>query len=446
MRPPPAKVPRALVAAAVRECLQLPGRPIREIRRAAPHKGDPAARPFRDRPVWHSKPGLDRCVAARLKLDEERVAGPLRDDGELYAAVSAEISRLRRSGHIQDWRASSGLGVWRLARRPLRPPPADLSMSTAEGGPFSGVGGGQAAVPDPSPSSLYCVFAGIIRSGRKDSTYKFALARALLDYCHRNRERGSRRLVVPYRLLAMSFAEYYWRLDRVFKLNQAPKKKRTPAAVSAVRSVRPSDPPESYLDLDGADRAKIESAIMKSVFGHARKKTSLVVPRFQNVACGPGRGGARWRVVPNPIFYEYSDDDQEIRLLPEAYDFFRSYYYTLMWVVLDGWAEFIKKSYPRSVVDDALDRALSAEADLPREPAEPDIIMERAAAAAGPKCRLCGGLPPEYGPYGPPPRLAAWSRIFCHDMVRRAQACPECGRPSVARPPEPRCSCGRPAA
>lgn len=207
MRPAPAKVPRDLVAAAVRECLQLPGRPIREIRRAAPHQGDPAARPFQDRPVWHSKPDLDRCVAARLKLDEERVAGPLRDDGELYAAVSAEISHLRRSGHIQDWRASSGLGVWRLARRPLRPPPADLSMSTAEGGPFSSKGGGQAAALDPSPPALYCVFAGIIRSGRKDNTYKFALARALLDYCHRNREGGGRRLVVPYRLLAMSFAE-----------------------------------------------------------------------------------------------------------------------------------------------------------------------------------------------------------------------------------------------
>ena len=291
MRPPPARVPRDLIAAAVRECLQLPGRPIREIRKAAPHRGDPAERPFRDRPVWHSKPDLDRCVAARLKLDEERVAGPLRDDSEMYTAVSAEISRLRRSGHIRDWRASSGLGVWRLARRPLRPPPADLSMSTAEGGPFSGGGGGP--VPAPSPPTLYCVFAGIIKSGRKDNTYKFALARALLDYCHRNRESGASRLVVPYRLLAMSFAEYYWRLDRVFRLRQAPPTKRTPAAVSAVRRVPPADPAGMCPDPGSADRKKAEDVIMKRVFGHASKKTSLVVPRFQNVACGPGRGGAR---------------------------------------------------------------------------------------------------------------------------------------------------------
>ena len=443
MRPPPARVPRDLIAAAVRECLQLPGRPIREIRRAAPHRGDPAERPFRDRPVWHTKPDLDRCVAARLKLDEERVAGPLRDDSEMYTAVSAEISRLRRSGHIRDWKASSGLGVWRLARRPLRPPPADLSMSTAEGGPFSGGGGGQ--VPAPSPPTLYCVFAGIIKSGRKDNTYKFALARALLDYCHRNRESGGPRLAVPYRLLAMSFAEYYWRLDRVFKLEQVPPTKRTPAAVSAVRRVPLADPAVLYLDLDSADRKKIEDVIMRQVFGHASKKTSLVVPRFQNVACGPGRGGARWKVTPNPIFYEYSDDDQVIRLLPEAYDFFRDYYYTLMWVVLDGWAEFIRKSNSPSAVEDALKSAPPAAIAPPEEAAEPDMLMER-AAAAGPKCQLCGGPRPERSPYGAPSRLAAWSRIFGHDMIRRAQACPECGRPSIAPPPEPPCSCRRAAA
>ena len=165
-----ARIPSALVAAAVRECLRAPGLPIRDILDAATHPGDAAARPFRDEAVWHSKPEIDRCVAARLKLDADRVAGPRRDDNEMYKSVANEISRLRRNGRIQDWRAGSGLGVWRLAG-PLPPdPPAVLATSTAEGGPFSG--GAASGAADPQ-APLYCVFTAL--SGRAERTTRTSL-------------------------------------------------------------------------------------------------------------------------------------------------------------------------------------------------------------------------------------------------------------------------------
>ena len=435
---PSARIPRALVAAAVRECLRTPGRSIHDILDAVTHPGDAAARPFRDEAVWHSKPEIDRCVAARLKLDAGRVVGPRRDDNEMYRSVADEISRLRRNGRIQDWRAGSGLGVWRLAG-PLPPdPPAVLATSTAEGGPFSRRTASGAADPQ---APLYCVFTGIIRSGRKDNTYKFALARALLEYCGTNREHGDSRLVVPYRYLAGRFAEYYWQLDRVFGLGQTLKRKRLPEAVKAVRLVplaaagaRARGP---YHSLDRADRAAVERHILRQVFGHVRKKTSMVVPRFQNVACGPG--GAGWQVTPNPVFYDHSDDDQELRLKPAAFDFFRDRYNILMWVVLDGWAEYMKEASPQAKIDEAVAMAEEGAGIDPRAAAEPDIVMERRAG-----CLHCASYGPQADPYDGPPYLGAWSRIFGHGMSPRAIACRECGRPLVAQPPAPQCGC-RPA-
>ena len=431
-----------MVAAVVRECLRAPGLPIRDIRRAAASPGDAAALPFRGRAVWHSKPEIDRCVAARLKLDAGRVAGPRRDDNELYRSVADEISRLRRRGIVQDWRAGSGLGVWRLAG-PLPPdPPGALSTSTAEGGPFSD---GAAPGPADPQAPLYCVFTGIIRSGRKDNTYKFALARALLEYCSANRESGGSRLVVPYRYLAGRFAEYYWQLDRAFGLGQTLKRGRLPEAVSAVR-LAPTAPaargPRPYYGLPRADRARIEERILRRVFGHARKKTSLVVPRFQNVACGPGggRGGAGWRVAPNPVFYSHSDDGQEVRLEPAAFDFFRDRHHVLTWIVLDGWAEFMKRANPRARIDEAIALAEASAGIDPRAAVGPGMLMERGRdSVACPRCeeRRLGGA----DPYGGPARLGAWSSIFGHSMIPRAGACRECGRSLVVRPPAPRCAC-----
>ena len=440
-----ARIPRDLVAAAVRECLQLRGRPIGDIRKAATHPGDAAARPFRDEDAWHSKPEIDRCVAARLKLDTDRVVGPSRDDNELYRSVSDEITRLRRSGHIQDWQAGSGLGVWRLTG-PLPPtPPGALSTSTAEGGPFSA---GAAPWPADPQAPLYCVFTGIIRSGRKDNTYKFALARALLEYCNTNREHGDSRLVVPYRYLAERFAEYYWRLGRQLGLKQTLKLKRVPEAVSAVHLVPPARAGAGgggpYYGLDRADRADIEGHILHHVFGHVRRKTSMVVPRFQNVVCGPGSttAGAGWRVAPNPVFYTHSDDDQEVRLKPAAFDFFCDHHHILMWVVLDGWVEFMKRANPLARIDEAIAKANAGTA--PRAVAEPDMLMERGGDPVACPCCAAHRLRQAPDPYGMPSRLDAWSRIFGHGMGVRVNVCSACGRPLVAQPPAPRCGCAPP--
>ena len=427
-----ARVPRDWIAAAVAECLRAPGRPVRDLPRAARRAGDRASLPFAGDPVWHTKPEIDRCVAARLKLDAGRVAGPLRDDSELYVAVAAAISSLRRAGIIQDWKAGSGLGVWRLTGRPLPPPAADLSLSTAKGGPFSG---GDAAGPAGRRPQLYCVFTGIIESGRKDNTYKFALARALLEYCHTNQESGNSRLVVPYRYLAMRFAEYYSRLDRTFGLRQTLHKSNTPAAVSAVRRApRAATEFGPYHTLDAASRARIEAAVRRSVFGHARTRTSMVVPRFQNVECRPG-GGARWKVKANPVFYDYSDDDQEIRLKPEAFRLFRDSYHTLMWAVLDGWARYIQKANSSERVGAAIGKALGTpQLDLVAEsPMRPAL----APAACPHRARV-----PAADLYETPARLAAWSLIFNHDMNGRARPCPLCSRPApVQMPPAPPCLC-----
>ena len=60
-------------------------------------------------------------------------------------------------------------------------------------------------------------FTKIIIKGRKDNTYKFALARFLLDYSNNLEENYIKNLIkskqneiIPYAKIAKAFLKYYW--------------------------------------------------------------------------------------------------------------------------------------------------------------------------------------------------------------------------------------------
>ena len=301
-----------------------------EKARGRAYEGDAEQEAHRNEPVWHTKEAINAAVAKEMRLHAS-VLGPDRKSSEFQSSVSMALSEMARRGLTVRWNSGRfHYSVWRLAPAAAAAAAPAPDLSSREG-----ILSGAAEAP-PAPASgenMMREFLDILRRGSKDNTYKFALARALLDYS--TGRGGGGTLEVPYEYLADKFLEYYWHQECRFKLKQDSHKAKTPKAIQAIRRVWGANTPGSFELLDDGDKDKARSLILRDVFGHARRKTSLVVPRFQRIK----RGGV---CAEADTFYDYSDDDQMIRLKPEALEFFRANHAALRGLVTLEWVKFLE--------------------------------------------------------------------------------------------------------
>ncbi len=88
-------------------------------------------------------------------------------------------------------------------------------------------------------------FLSILTKGVKDNTYKFALARAILDHC---RESNGMKysLEIPYEQLSKKFLQHYWHQECRFKIKQDFHTKSTPKVVQVIRDVFGKNTPGSF--------------------------------------------------------------------------------------------------------------------------------------------------------------------------------------------------------
>ena len=81
--------------------------------------------------------------------------------------------------------------------------------------------------------SLKETFISILTKDRKDNTYKFAFARALIEYCKMNPPTYG----IPYSYFADKFLEYYWHQECRYKIKQDFTIKSMPKVIYAIRHV-----------------------------------------------------------------------------------------------------------------------------------------------------------------------------------------------------------------
>ncbi|MFY3740495.1 MAG: hypothetical protein HMLIMOIP_000934 [Candidatus Nitrosomirales archaeon] len=176
-------------------------------------------------------------------------------------------------------------------------------------------------------------FVAILTKGKKDNTYKFALGRYLLDYSNRPTES----LEIPYGDIASAFLKYYWHQECRFRIRQNFHKEKPPAVIKIIREEFGTKYiPESFKEMSNHSIRNAEKKILDKVFGSEAKKTSNVVPRFQNLSVGS-------TVKRNQIFYDYDDSKQVIFLKPVALEFFKRNYVVLLKAVILEWAKFLEK-------------------------------------------------------------------------------------------------------
>lgn len=285
-------------------------------------------RQYQNKDVWFTLDSLRESVAREMKISPE-LLGPNRKNNDFYRKTTDETRKLREKGLVSAWSRSG----WKLAFRLTNPgihqtvdikTPAYVKTPP----PYNEL----PAVRFGEEEDMKRVFATIITQGDKDNTYKFALAKTILDYCQNNSSCN-----IPYDYLADKFLEHYWYQEYKFKMKQDFKKEKRPMVINVIREVFGDNPLADFTQLDENDVLAAKGEILKKVFGHDRKKTSMVVPRFQNI---PGDDGD---TLEYGIFYDYDDDRQVVCLRPEALDFFKRNHAILSKAVIAEWAKFLEK-------------------------------------------------------------------------------------------------------
>lgn len=382
------------------------GKTIQEIRSTKNLGQDASQAQYESKPVWHTRPGIIKSLAVEMKVSTQ-YWGPRRKSADFHNLIDQEISKLRRKNMLVDWCSRSRTGIFRLASLEYRfkKPTMNLHEHPPEAG--------------AAERSLKETFIAILKHGNKANTYKFALARALVEYC-RDTPSGTIERDIPYSYFAGKFLEYYWHQEYKYHIKQDFQTERSPKVVQAIRRVFKTNLYSAFDQITDEEKQQGRDIILRDVFGHARSKTSLVVPKFQNIA----QGG---RSKLDKVFYDYDDDAKIVRLRPEAFDFFKSNHVILSMAILSEWAKFlekINKSLPMLVAKIEQD-------EIRRGPLGPyrDMYLEHTC-----HCFYCGDRL-ETG-YIDVDHFLPWSYIFEDQMWNLVLACIRCNSKKSASLPQ----------
>ena len=203
-------------------------------------------------------------------------------------------------------------------------------------------------------NDLQKIFFHIILAGRKSNSYKFALARSILDYVNNNvpeikkNIQNNRVTAISYQVFAEDFFKYYWHQCKA-KIPQNFNSDSVPRAVAIVKKIfddEDNPQPEKFVDVREDVRKKAIKEILSGVFNKFDSKTSQVVPRFQNIMKGK-------QSSPTETFYKNDEKNKRILVNPDAMKFFIRNRMLLEKFVIFEWAKFLNgiKTSPGIIVN-----------------------------------------------------------------------------------------------
>ena len=200
---------------------------------------------------------------------------------------------------------------------------------------------------ETSSSSLRDAFVSIMTKGTKNNTYKFALARFLLDYCRGSRPESN----VRYTRIAKSFFDYYWMQECKARLQQGPSNQR-PRVIQIIRNAFKH---EYYPETLAEIKKKNPDDVKICIRDITKKCFADVVPRFEEDAeryFGKPQGGRSYK----RIFYDYLSKEYHdlagnhkidpgggIKINPHAIKFLKENYEPLFRTVILEWIKFLEK-------------------------------------------------------------------------------------------------------
>ena len=184
--------------------------------------------------------------------------------------------------------------------------------------------------------NLSYIFNSILTKGRKDNTYKFALARFLIDYVYHRLEytyiqtklKNNESEVIEFATIAKSFLKYYWHQICKYKIRQNYNMDRLPLVVQIIQDIFGKEYiPTRFEDIDGEKKARAEKEITRKCF-------TEVIHRFHTITGDVGGTGTE-------VFYTYNKNSISVK--PEALRFFSENYTFLYKAIILEWAKFLER-------------------------------------------------------------------------------------------------------
>ncbi len=180
-----------------------------------------------------------------------------------------------------------------------------------------------------------------------NTTYKFALARFLLEYAKKIPNEEIQMMIelqqgkiIQYKEIAKKFFEYYFPLVYDHRLKQDKHTRFKVYATYNIQDVFGENHPGDYHKLPPEKTYDAIQKIKEDVFGNFIKKRSQVVPKFQKIK----RLGSRSRL--DRMFYDYNNDEYTITIKPHAMKFLNENYDLLRPVPILRWARYMEEANP----------------------------------------------------------------------------------------------------
>ena len=161
-------------------------------------------------------------------------------------------------------------------------------------------------------ADLRARFNSIMTKGAKTNTYKFALAKFMLEYTDKftesqllNMADNNQSATVDYSDTAMEFLKYYWHQECKYRIRQNSDPNKLPYVISIIREeFDEDDAKKSFSEISDEKKLRAANRIQSRVFG--KGQYSHVVPRFQNLK----------NSQENDIFYNY--DSKHMMINPQS--------------------------------------------------------------------------------------------------------------------------------
>lgn len=184
-------------------------------------------------------------------------------------------------------------------------------------------------------------FTNILIKDKKDNTYKFALARFLLEYVKNNKISDDTK--ISYELIAENFLRFYWNQIVVYKLKQDFKESKKPKLVSIIEN-KTKSVNELYDSFFNKKNLELKDELIQDIYKYCLQD---VIPRFQrekkqNIY----EHNARIRLNNSNLIRYYMPEkkDRYIILKKEAILEIKDNFNLLFETVILEWAKFLEKT------------------------------------------------------------------------------------------------------
>ena len=193
----------------------------------------------------------------------------------------------------------------------------------------------------PTDEDFQALFTEILTTAHKHSSYKFALARFLLDYSNRRSGEDGHVGLVD---IADKFLDYYWPQYYRYRLRQGPPSQ--PAEIGPIMD-RCFDPEHRAMDLQDV-RNEHQDRVAKCIRLIESNCLDNVVTRFQNTGSGEKTYFFRYEAKDsgdksgNKTLYK----DRDVVIDQRAMDYLARHYRPLTDMAILRWTKFLERHNP----------------------------------------------------------------------------------------------------